>query len=180
MRANRPRQRGITVVEAAIAMAIAAIAASAVVPGLGSVVEKQRLEGVASQLASDLQQARAQAVLRNTGLRLSIHAAPWGSCYVVHSGAVGQCECEASGPAVCSGSAQPLKTVRLALADRIALQANVASLRFDPLHGTSTPAGTLRVVGGSGRAIHHVVNVMGRVRTCSPQGAAQVAGYPGC
>ena len=116
MRANRPRQRGITVVEAAIAMAIAAIAASAVVPGLGSVVEKQRLEGVASQLASDLQQARAQAVLRNTGLRLSIHAAPWGSCYVVHSGAVGQCECEASGPAVCSGSAQPLKTVRLALA----------------------------------------------------------------
>jgi type IV fimbrial biogenesis protein FimT len=61
------------------------------------------------------------------------------------------------------------------------VQANVASILFDPLHGTSTPTGTLRVVADSGRAVHHVVNIMGRVRTCSPAGAAPVvAGYRVC
>jgi type IV fimbrial biogenesis protein FimT len=54
----------------------------------------------------------------------------------------------------------------------------VASMRFDPLHGTSTPTGTLRVVGANERAIHHVVNIMGRVRSCSPQAA--VRGYAAC
>ena len=43
---------------------------------------------------------------------------------------------------------------------------------FDPLHGTSTPTGTLRLVDAGGRAVHHVVNVMGRVRSCSPPARA--------
>jgi type IV fimbrial biogenesis protein FimT len=54
----------------------------------------------------------------------------------------------------------------------------VASVLFDPLHGTSTPAGTWRVIGTGGRAVHHVINVMGRVRSCSPQAA--VPGYRAC
>ena len=40
-----------------------------------------------------------------------------------------------------------------------------ASMRFDPVRGTATPAGTLRIVGAEGRAIHHVVSAMGRVRS---------------
>ena len=58
------------------------------------------------------------------------------------------------------------------------VQANVASILFDPVHGTSTPAGTVRVIGSTGRELRHVVNVMGRVRTCSPQGG--VSGYRAC
>jgi type IV fimbrial biogenesis protein FimT len=61
------------------------------------------------------------------------------------------------------------------------VQGNVASILFDPLHGTSTPTGTLKIVGDSGRAVHHVVNIMGRVRTCSPVGAAPaVPGFRVC
>jgi type IV fimbrial biogenesis protein FimT len=45
------------------------------------------------------------------------------------------------------------------------------------MHGTSTPTGTLRLVGGRGRAVHHVVNVMGRVRSCTPAG---VPGWRAC
>ena len=52
------------------------------------------------------------------------------------------------------------------------------SVLFDPLHGTASPTATVRVTGLSGRAIHHVVNVMGRVRSCSPLGA--VPGYRVC
>jgi type IV fimbrial biogenesis protein FimT len=44
------------------------------------------------------------------------------------------------------------------------------SLTFDPLKGTVTPTATLRVEGKDGRAIHQVINLLGRVRSCSPNG----------
>ena len=76
-----------------------------------------------------------------------------------------------------SAPAAPLeiKTVVLAAADRVSVGANVASIAFDPLHGTSTPTGTLRLVDAGGRAVHHVVNVMGRVRSCTPDRRAGLA-----
>jgi len=175
------QQRGITLVEASIVGAIAAITLTAAAPSFQHFIEKQRLDGAAAELASDIQFARAEAVLRNTGLRLSLHGLPWGSCYVIHTGAKDQCRCAASGPAQCSGDAQQVKTVQLRADSRIALQGNVSSILFDPLHGTGTPSGTLKLVAASGRAVHHVVNVMGRVRTCSPRAAAApVAGYRAC
>ena len=62
--------------------------------------------------------------------------------------------------------------------ERVRVTANVGSIAFDPLHGTSTPTGTLRLVDARGRAVHHIVNVMGRVRSCTPGGA--VNGYRPC
>jgi type IV fimbrial biogenesis protein FimT len=79
---------------------------------------------------------------------------------------------------VCSPGASEIRTVRLPATDRVQVQANVASILFDPVHGTSTPTGTVRVIGANGRELRHVVNVMGRVRTCSPQGS--VGGYRAC
>lgn len=172
------RQRGVTLIEASIVVAICAIVASSAAPGFHGFIEKQRLDGAAAQLASDLHFTRSEAVLRNTGLRLSVHGTPWGSCYVIHSGAANECRCPEAGPAQCSGDAREVKTVQWNAADRISLQGNVSSILFDPLHGTSTPTGTLKIVAASGRAVHHVVNVMGRVRSCSPQGS--VAGHPVC
>lgn len=48
------------------------------------------------------------------------------------------------------------------------IRANVAPMRFDPTNGTVTPAGTVRVTGAGGRALHRVVSILGRVRSCSP------------
>ncbi|HEV7912319.1 MAG TPA: GspH/FimT family pseudopilin [Albitalea sp.] len=173
-------RRGFTLLEACIVTAIAAIALTAAIPAFGAFIDKQRLDGAAAELAADLQFTRAEAVLRNTGLRLSTHAAAWGSCYVIHTGGEAQCRCGESGPAECDGDARELKTVQLRADERIVLQGNVTSMRFDPLHGTSTPAGTLKLVAASGRSVHQVVNLMGRVRTCSPLGAGSVTGYRPC
>jgi type IV fimbrial biogenesis protein FimT len=117
-------------------------------------------------------------VARNQPVRLSFFNSAEGSCYVVHTGLSTQCSCAASGPATCNGGALEIKTVQFAARDRIGLQANTSSLLFDPLHGTSSPTATLRVQGMNGRAVHHVVNVMGRVRSCSPLNT--VPGYPAC
>lgn len=172
------RQRGVTLVEACIVLAVTAILASTAAPGMQDLIDARRLDSAAWQLAADIQFIRTEAVARNQPLRLSFHGSPAGSCYVIHSGAANQCRCAAPGPAECEGDAREIRTVTLAFADHVSLHANVGSVLFHPLHGTSSPTGTLRVLGTRGRAIHHVINIMGRVRSCSPQSA--MPGYGAC
>jgi len=171
-------QRGITLIEACVTLAVATIVATGAAPSMQQLLEARRFDGTASQLASDLQFTRISAVARNQRVRFSLQTDATGSCYVIHTGSADACRCGESGPAVCTSGASEIKTIRLPAADRVLVQANVASILFDPVHGTSTPAGTLRVIGNNGRELRHVVNVMGRVRTCSPQG--NVAGYRAC
>jgi type IV fimbrial biogenesis protein FimT len=170
-------QRGVTLIEAVLTMTIAAIAVSTAAPGALGMVARKRLEGVATQLATDLQYVRTETVSRNEPVRISFHTDPGGSCYVIHTGAKAQCSCTGPAPAACSGGAVQIKTVYLPAAHQIAVQASASSILFDPVHGTSTPTGTARVIGTPG-AIHHVVNVMGRVRSCSPEGV--MPGYRAC
>ena len=131
------------------------------------------------QVSSDLQFARSEAVARNEGVVFSIQQLGGATCYVIHTGTSGQCECAGDGPpALCSGTARELKTVVLPGERRIRLQANVAALQFNPTRGTVSPTGTIKVTGPDGRAIHHVVNIMGRVRSCSP--GSTMPGYKAC
>jgi type IV fimbrial biogenesis protein FimT len=172
------RQRGITLIEACTVLAVSAVLATSAAPGMQDLIASRRLENAATQLATDIQLIRTAAVARNQALRLSFHARSGGSCYVIHSGAADQCDCSASGPAVCHGAAREIKTVLVSAADQVTVVPNVGSVLFDPMHGTSTPTGTLRVIGASGREVRHVINVMGRVRSCSP--APAVPGYRAC
>ena len=80
-------------------------------------------------------------------------------------------------PPACVEGATPIRSAAWSAGERLALQSNAASILFDPRHGTATPSATLRVVADDGRAIHHVVNVMGRVRSCTSGG---IAGYRAC
>jgi type IV fimbrial biogenesis protein FimT len=171
-------QRGVTLVEACIVLAVLGIVTTSAAPGMQGLIDTRRLDGAATQLATDIQYVRSEAVARNQPVRLSFYASADTSCYVVHTGLSAQCDCSTAGPASCSGDAQQIKTVQLAAAQRVSLQANVGSVLFDPLHGTSTPTGTLRVLGTQGRAVHHVINVMGRVRSCSPLNT--MPGYRAC
>jgi type IV fimbrial biogenesis protein FimT len=171
-------QRGVTLIEACLVVAVTVILATTTAPHLQDLIDTRRLDGAATQLATDIQFVRTEAVARNQPLRLSLHASPAGSCYVIHSGAADACDCNSAGPAQCGAEAHEIKTVTVASVDRVSLQANVASVLFDPLHGTSSPTGTLRLIDARGRAVHHVINVMGRVRSCSP--LAAMPGYRAC
>jgi type IV fimbrial biogenesis protein FimT len=173
-----PHQRGLTLVEIAVVLALAAILASIAAPEMRRLVEARRLDAAAGRLSTDLQFARQEAVARGQTVRVSWHEGVEAGCWLIHTGERAQCRCEADGRAACDGDAGLIKSVVLPSADRIAIGANVGSMLFDPLLGTVTPTGTWRLSTADGRAIHHVVNVIGRVRSCSPQGA--VAGHPAC
>jgi type IV fimbrial biogenesis protein FimT len=171
-------QRGVTLVEACLVAAISAVALSAAAPGLRALIAAKRLDGIATHLAADLQYARTEAVARNEPVRISFYTDAAGSCYVLHTGARALCSCAAPGPASCGAGAVQIKSVYVPAGQQVGVQANVSSILFDPLHGTSSPTGTVRAVAASGASISHVVNVMGRVRTCSPDGV--VSGYRAC
>jgi type IV fimbrial biogenesis protein FimT len=171
------RQRGLTLLELAIVVAITAIVAASAAPSFSALIEARRLAGAATRLAADIQFVRGEAIVRNRSLRLSVLAGADASCWIVHTGAAVDCRCSADTGATCGGDARSIKSVVLPARERVSVAANVASILFDPLHGTSTPTGTLRLTGARG-AVHHVVNVVGRVRSCSPENA--VPAYPAC
>jgi type IV fimbrial biogenesis protein FimT len=172
-----PCHRGLTLIECLVALAIVITLLGSALPSFGKLAERRHLEGTAAQLATDIQHTRSLAVAQADGQRLSFRADAAGSCYVVHDGPANACRCQASGAVQCVGGAQARRTVFFPAGGPVQLRANVGSILFHPVHGTSTPTGTLRVVARSGAAVHQIVNIMGRTRACSPNG---VTGYPTC
>lgn len=176
--AGRRRTHGVTLIEAMIVVLLIALASTLTLPSLTGLFDRQRLRGAANEVASDLQWARSQALARNEALRYSIHPVAGGSCTIVHTGQRDHCRCTDDGRASCSDAARLLKTSHWRSDQRVTVHANVGSMLFDPLLGTASPAGSVRIVDAEGRGITHVVNVLGRVRSCSHAGT--VAGLAPC
>jgi type IV fimbrial biogenesis protein FimT len=167
--------RAFTLIEAATVLALAGVIATFAWPPLRSLLDRWHLEGTAATLADDLQFARFEAVVRSEPVRFTVLPdGAQGTCYVVHTGPVSACSCAAR----CTPEAQWLRQVDLPARSRVTLTAHTPSLTFDPQLGTCTPTGTLELASPSGAAVHQVVNVMGRVRSCSP--GAKVAGHVAC
>jgi type IV fimbrial biogenesis protein FimT len=163
---NPQQQRGVSMVEACIVVAIAGILAGTALPSFKDQLDKRSIEGKSAEVRTDLMFARSEAVARNEGVRVSFYDGAGGRCYVVHTGSRADCSCDGTGPAVCTGGAVALKTVNPS--GGVQVVANVSSLRFDPTNGTTAPAGTVCTVPDRGRSLHHVVSITGRFRSCAP------------
>lgn len=176
--AGARKQRGVTLIESLIVMAITAVTAGVALPGYRQARETRLLEGAAAQVRADLQYARSLAVSRNETLRVSFVNAADATCYVVHTGPAVTCECTADGRAICDGDPEILRMVRLDAKSPLKLQSSSRSIAFDAVKGTITPTATVQTLASSGSAIHQIINVMGRVRTCSP--APALPGFKAC
>ncbi len=165
------QQQGFTLIEISTVLSVLAATVATAIGGFGSLIQKLHTEGVAAELAADLQFVRTEAVSRNRGVRITFDADDTGArCYVIHTGAAADCSCDGSGMAACSNGAIEIKTVAFPNDGRTRVQANVSSMFYDPLRGTVSPAATLQVIAADGRQLRHVVNILGRVRTCSAVG----------
>lgn len=181
--ARRRGCHGVTLIESLLVMAIGALLLGAALPSWNQFLNTRRLERTAGELLADLQWVRTEAVMRNQALRISFQSPAFGDCYIVHAGPANSCSCRADTTAHCATGSTPLKSVQLQAlgAERMQVRSNASTLLFDPSHGTSTPTGTVRVQSPDGREVRHIVNVMGRVRSCSPAlAASHVSGYVTC
>jgi type IV fimbrial biogenesis protein FimT len=175
---QRRAQAGVTLVETTVVTSVLAIVSGLVVPSFDGAIQRRHLEGAAAQLETDIHHTRMMAVARNAPLRISFESGAGGSCYVIHTGSANQCSCAADGAAVCQGDAQAERSVRFAAGGPVSLKSNSRSVTFDPVKGTSTPTATMQLTARNGTAIHQVMNIMGRVRSCSP--APGLSGYRAC
>jgi type IV fimbrial biogenesis protein FimT len=173
------RQRGLTLLECCVCLSILCILLGSALPSFASMLELQRLRGQSATLVGDLQLMRSEAIVRNADVRMSFHATDGGSCYVVHTGPASGCSCNSAGQAQCNGPQALLLHARHWPASGAQqVTANVSSILFDPRVGTAAPGGTVRLTDNSGREVLHIVNLRGRVRTCSAYGA--LAEHPAC
>ncbi|GAB4181397.1 MAG: hypothetical protein OHK0026_13540 [Rhodocyclaceae bacterium] len=79
LRSADPRRgRGFTLAELVIALAILAIIATLALPSFQTMIENQRLRAAAESVLNGLQLARAEAIRRNTRVRLVMNGATPG------------------------------------------------------------------------------------------------------
>lgn len=157
-------------VELMIVVAVAAVLAALAAPSFRTFLAKQRVEGVASQLATDLQYARSEAVARNVNVRVTFIGS---DCYVIHQDTLVVTTCtSAVDPAL-------LKTVQLPSGSTASFSTVPAFVAFEPVRGTATASGSITVSSSIGtRQLQIDLSALGRVRLCSPSGS--IAGYAVC
>lgn len=164
----RRQMRGVTLIETLCVVSIVAASLGLAAPSLSAWHHQQALASAAAQLETDIQFARSQAVAMNAAVHLRANAGSDGSCYVVHNGSEDDCSCTPEEGATCSGSGAILRQVAFPASGPVQLRSRSVSLAFDPEHGTVTPAATFKLQAGTGNTLHQVVNIMGRIRSCSP------------
>ena len=171
--------------EALTTLAVLALLAAVALPAWAQWRARTGVAGVAHEFEALLQQARAHAWATGESVQLAFEAAAAGACLLVHTGERGACRCPANSalptPAAdCAAGARLLQHAWWPAGAGVSVSANVAAMRLDALHGTVSPAGTVRVASPLGPALHQVVNVMGRVRTCVPAAAPAWSGVAPC
>ena len=173
------RQRGVTAVESMMVLAIIGILAGVTMPDAEPVRQRAELIGLASQVETDVHLSRSEAVARNRTVHFTLQqAAGGGACYQVHLGSTPACTCDDLLAQRCNDNGL-VRSQALPANSRVTVLGNVRTMSFDPLKGTVTPTGTLRVVARDGQALHQVIGLLGRVRTCSPGGGSAL-GAPAC
>jgi type IV fimbrial biogenesis protein FimT len=169
----RSASKGVSLVETLCVLAILLVLLGSSLPLFNDLRMGQRLLAVAALLESDIHLARSTAIRSGQPVRLVVQAAPsGGSCYMVHNGASDACTCDDNGHARCVAGVQVLRIESQTAAAGVVLRALPHPVLFDGRKGTVTPTATLRLASRDGRAIHQVINIMGRVRSCSPAGAS--------
>jgi type IV fimbrial biogenesis protein FimT len=170
----RTAQTGFTIIELMVAMVIAAILLVVAAPSFVSTLAKRDLEGQASELATDIQYARTEAVQRNAATGIVFGA----NCYTVYVvGTTNAASCVALGTGAVS-----LKSVQMGARHTLTFvpaNAGTAFTAFEPVRGMAVDAATgttdlsgyVDVTSSAGNwQVRNVVTRVGRVKSCSPNG----------
>ena len=167
-------QRGFTLVELMLIVAVLAILLTAGLPTFSDLVERHRLRGAAEDLYAGLLFARMEAMRRNAPVSVSFRAdADTGRwCHALSDD--GPCDCLQDG---CALAGAPARAAHSRDFTGVRLSTNFTPAQaatFHPARGTAN-AGTVRLSNGSG-SVDLVVSSLGRVRLC----AHGPGDYPPC
>lgn len=164
--------RGLTLIELAIALAIAAILGALAVPSFGSLLQRKRLDAAAHALAADLGEARQEALRSGHTVAVVFGRRDGGWCWLVVADLSPVADCAARDGGAGTGL---LKRVDSADHPGIALL-DTQAMRFDP-SGATAALGTPSAAFGNARGERLRVRVsrLGHAAVCAPTRAASDA-----
>ncbi len=179
------KAKGLTLIELAVVVAVLAVILTLAVPSMSDLIFRRRIEGIASELVSDIQLLRAQALLKPGGYDVKelVAAIQVGNglgadaCYTLYWQWDGStCDCSKPPGQACQ-SATPwaeIKTVHLPKTSGLKLSTNEPSATggFEPGLHWFDPAGfRVTVAGNRAGSLSVLVDKLGRVSICSPDGS---------
>lgn len=178
------RGRGFTIIEVMVVVAIAAVLLALAAPSFSGFLARKRIEGSMSELGTDLQYARSEAVARNAAVRVTFGT----RCYLVTvqptdgSNPASSCTQTTSSPGALT---TPVKLVQLTgTAAQFTPVASLQWIEFDPVRGiaafsTGGSSGEMKVTAGTGSPqLRAVVSAVGRFCIDSPD--SSIKGYAPC
>lgn len=186
-------QKGITLIELLVAIAVLAILATIAVPSFRDSIERRRLIGAAETIYSELQYARSEAISRSINVFVNF-ARTSDTTWCFGISAASGCDCTVTDPASGSscrlsiGGTNVLKvvtsldypSVRMIETPSFSNPSPNTETRFEYVRGTAK-AGTVVTRSPGGREIRVKVSTLGRITMCSPSDATKnVAGYRTC
>jgi type IV fimbrial biogenesis protein FimT len=149
------RVRGFTIIELMTVLVIVGVLAVIAIPSFNDLMARRRLEGVTTDLSTDLQFARTSAVTQRGTTTVRTQGS--GTQYLVTT-------------------AQGAKTVNLPADVTVT---DGVTVTFDQFRGASDAAYTLSLASSrTSGTVNVVVNAMGRVNVCSPSGTFK--GFAAC
>jgi prepilin-type N-terminal cleavage/methylation domain-containing protein len=169
-------QRGITLIELMVVVALMAIVISLVAPSMRELLAAQRVQSINAELVGNLQYARAEAVRRNLPVFLRFSSNSTRTCYVIYLAAVhGTCNCLYGTGTACTGDHEEIRTVVVprTLSVALAASSSVSTIvNFDKDTGRTTPnTFTVDVASTVRGTLRTTVNATGRPTVCSPDGS---------
>jgi prepilin-type N-terminal cleavage/methylation domain-containing protein len=169
----RRSERGLTLVELMVTVALLAIIATVAAPSFGAFIAASKLRGIANEVYADLQFARAESVQENRAFRVEFAQAGYRIWRMDRNN-------PAQHDAATVAKPNPIKDVQWDAGSATATSGSTMVVAFDPVRASATIAdgplvlshaaisGTLRLtVFGTGRA-----------ELCSP--AAGMRGFAAC
>ena len=159
---------GASVLEICMCLAILGILTLPALQTMRDLRERRRMHAVAEQVYVDLQFARSESVRNGSTIHLSFADAAEGSCYWMHAGKTVACACDNAGNVSCGATGALIRTSWLPRSSGVRIRSNVDRMTFQGEQGTVSSAGTAEVSVRDGAVVRHVVSIMGRIRSCSP------------
>ena len=165
-RAIHALQRGLTLLEISIALALLAVLGAIAVPSLGARLDQQRLYSAAESMVADVNEARFEAARQGRALHVVMQPGDnW--CWAVAT--LATCPCgQAQACELRSAQQRDHGGVRLLAGQTLQLGAN----------GRAEASGSATLESRRGSRLRVDVQLLGRPRVCTLTGSA--ARYPAC
>jgi type IV fimbrial biogenesis protein FimT len=178
--------KGFGLIEMLVVLAVLSILITIAAPTFADIIDARRLQAALHAVHAHVQQARSDAIKRNSAIAISYFTPPDGSWrigYRIDSPCnPAQEDPEASD--ACAIEFSNERTLTVLGSDRfpsVALRANRILTRFEPVHGTAMGTNvTLVLTTERGAEARVIVSNIGRIRICSPAGIRKLVIYSNC